>query len=227
MIKKTLITIIGNVGAGKSTLTHLLSKYFLYDLIEADDLFQTQNPFAKMYLSDMKAWAFKNEVWMTYHRVQLLMDKIRKMRTKHAFVDGGVLMNWVYAYSHNKAGNLAEIEWDLYKKIYDLIVKKLKKYNQLVIYMNYSLDTLHKRIKKRGRSYELELYSREFLRNLDIGLKELKSKLIVTKTPTLLIEEHEAPDFENNAKDLKLIIERVKKLIAPPDYTPRVSFNYT
>lgn len=51
MTRSKLITIIGNIGVGKSTLTDLLERYLKAKKVPADSLYQV-NPFFPLVVGD-------------------------------------------------------------------------------------------------------------------------------------------------------------------------------
>lgn len=60
MMKKYSITIAGNMGVGKSTLTQLLAKELNWSpFLEAVD----DNPFLEKFFQDMNRWSFHSQVF--------------------------------------------------------------------------------------------------------------------------------------------------------------------
>lgn len=209
MKQKTLITIIGNVASGKSTLTRLLADHLSIEKLEADDLFQTQNPLAELFLADMKRWGFTNEIWMTYHRANLIAGNVTRSANANTIIDSGLFMNWVYAYSHFTSGIFTSHEWDLYQKIYDISEKNFSGYSQVVISLHYPFPVLLKRINKRGRDYELRQYKRTYLRQLDAGITDVERKIRDANIPLIVITEKDVKHFEDNGESVKYIAEKL------------------
>ncbi len=203
---KKIITIIGNIGSGKSTALPLIAKHLDAQTIQADDLFQTSDPFAQPYLQDMGRWAFANELWLTVNRVKLITAELAKSKKKLSIIDSGLLMSWVYTHSHFVAGRISQAEWDFYRELYEDYSSELLA-NSAVIFLDYSIPTLLKRITKRGREFELEFYTKQYLEELQEGLESVKAILKKKKITVVTIAEKEVPDFEENDKDVATLLQ--------------------
>lgn len=211
-MKSQTLTIIGNVGSGKTTLLPILQKKLHASVIHADNLFQTTNPFRDQFLSDMPRWAFSNELWLTVERVKIYKEHLQENTDKIVLIDSGLLMSWVYAYSHVLVGKMSQEEWDLFDTLFKDLTKDMLKHTS-VLYLDYSLPTLMKRIKKRGRDYELAMYTEEYLTQLDGGLKALLSMLSEQNTTIITISEDEAGDFESDKDKQAVIFAKVEKCL--------------
>jgi len=207
------IFLIGNVGSGKSTAMPVLKKGLKAKLLRADELFQTACPFRKEFLKDMSRWGFANELWLTFERAKMLRLHLKKNKDSLTIIDSGLLMSWVYTYSHYLEKKITKHEWELYSKIYDHLVADLVK-DFMVVNFSYSFDTLFKRIKKRGRDYEVKGYDIKYLKQLEKGLLALKEKLKKDKIKFIDILEKNIPDFEKDKKNQKILIDKVKNGIS-------------
>ena len=59
------IAIVGNIGAGKTTLTELLAKHYHWEpQYEAVD----DNPYLEDFYQDMKRWAFNLQIYFLNSR---------------------------------------------------------------------------------------------------------------------------------------------------------------
>lgn len=210
------ITIIGNTGSGKSTALPILVSSLSADALDADDLFQTSDPFTQDYLKDMKRWAFTNELWLTHQRALLfrkhIQQSVRSNSNKTTVIDCGLLMSWVFTYSHFLVGNINKDEWEFYQTLYDEFSANILQ-DTAVIRLKYSMETLLERIHKRGRDYELEYYTREYLEQIEQGLEALEKKLVMNGVPLLTIDESEIADFENSAQDQEKLIDVAKSFV--------------
>ncbi len=170
---KHTITIIGNVGSGKTTTLPFVAKALDADVIQADDLFQTINPFRDVYLADIKRWGFTNELWMTYKRVDLIKTAVDQSTKESVIIDSGLIMSWVYTKSHFLAGKLTPDEWSFFNELFTKWSKF--SFKTTLLYLSAPVDILMKRIKTRGRDYELAMYKPAFLEQLEMGLKDLSA----------------------------------------------------
>lgn len=210
--KAKIITIVGNIASGKSTLVPILAKTFKAKAIHADNLFQTKNPFARLYLEQTKRWAFVNELWMTTERIKILKKYLKKQRKGITIIDSGILMSWVYTYSHLLTGNISKHEWKLYHHIYTEFAQEFFK-NSGVIFLSYHPKTLLKRIAKRKRDFELKYYTLSYLEQINKGMDALHDHLNDKAVKKLIVQEKEITDFENNKRDRKKLINLVKAFV--------------
>lgn len=209
-----ILTIIGNVGAGKSSAMPILVNALQAMPLYADDLFQTTDPFAQLYLADTPRWAFANELWLTHQRANLLRSHLGNAdATKQlTIVDSGLFMSWVYTYSHLLVKNITLAEWEFYQSLYDHFASEIWQ-DAKIVRLKYSHATLLKRIKQRGRDYELEYYTPEYLQQIESGLDALEKKLTMAAVPFLVINEAEIADFEHNSADADQLIAAVKNFL--------------
>jgi len=186
-----MITVIGNIGSGKTTLTPVIAKKLKAKTVMADNLFQTVDPFRELYLNDLKRWALANELWLTLERVILVKKYLRAHKDKKLVVDSGLLMSWAYTHGHYLSGIITKDEWQLYRRLFDRVAIGLFT-SSVVVALECSVETLMKRIKKRGRQFELEYYNPVYLSRIDKGLEKLKAKLKRKGIKVVTISEQDA-----------------------------------
>lgn len=209
MKQSKMITIIGNIGSGKTTLTPLIAKILKAREVMADNLFQTIDPFRELYLNDLKRWALANELWLTLERVILVKKYLKKYEGKKLVVDSGLLMSWAYTYGHFLAGTMTPEEWQLYRRLFDKIAINLFA-SSLVIDLRCSVPTLMKRIKKRGRGFELKYYNVTYLQQIDNGLEKLKEKLQRKKIKVISLTEEDVK-LDNSGKiEMLSALQKIK-----------------
>lgn len=205
---KHIITIIGNIGSGKTTTLPFVAKALDADIIEADDLFQTINPFRDRYLADIKRWGFTNELWMAHKRVNLIKTAVEQSTKENIVIDSGLIMSWVYTKSHFIAGNIDTDEWAFFNELFTQWSKF--SFKTTLLYLTAPVETLMKRIKTRGRDYELQMYKKEYLDQLEMGLQDLIANFAGVFDDTITIDYTEIGNLTKN-KAQKEFMELVQK----------------
>lgn len=209
MGQSKVITIVGNVAAGKTSAAPLIVNELGADFLDADVLFQTENPFRERYLADLPRWAFTNELWMAWRRAEMLEEAYRNINGKPLVIDSGLLMSWVYTYSHFLVGNISSDEWELFANLYGKFTKGIMP-QMAVVMLQYSVPTLMKRLQMRGRDYELEYYTEEYVRQLDQGLLALKEMLLAQGVRVVDVVEDEVKDFVKYKTDKENLLTIVR-----------------
>ncbi len=194
------ITIEGNIGAGKTTLAHLLSKHFNARLILEQF---ADNPFLAKFYENPQQYAFPLELFFMAERYKQLKDLLH---TKDLFQNVTVA-DYLFSKCLLFAKiNLPEEEFRLYQKLFDIIYQQLYQ-PDILIYLHVPVKQLQQNIKKRNRSFEQAIPD-EYLGNLqDTYLQYIRQHDI----KTLIIDAGNA-DFLGNDKHLQIIIEALEKV---------------
>jgi len=209
MKKSQMITVIGNIGSGKTTVTPAIAKALKAKVVFADNLFQTVDPFRELYLNDIKRWALANELWLTLERVILVKKYLKKYKGEKLVVDSGLLMSWAYTHGHFLSGIMMKDEWQLYRRLFDRVAIGLFT-SSVVIALDCSIPTLMKRIKKRGRQFELEYYNPTYLQQIDKGLEKLKEKLKRKRIKVVSLTEDEVKLDNSGKVEMAEAIEKIR-----------------
>lgn len=201
------ITIIGNVGSGKTTLAKILAEKLPGILIDADPY--TLNPFLPHYAENHARWALATELFFTTARATHLSTELKKDKSKTKIIDSGLLMGIeVYAKHHRKAGTMTKDEWTLFKKLTKDSVNSKLIYPDLVIYCHCDIRTCLERIEARGRKFETH-HSRKYLKNIETNLEILISKLKRLNISTIDLD---MTTFNpRKLSDIKSLLESVKQ----------------
>ncbi|MGN6539480.1 MAG: deoxynucleoside kinase [Ginsengibacter sp.] len=198
-MKYNFITIEGNIGAGKTTLAHLLSKQFNARLILEEF---AENPFLPKFYENRQQYAFPLELFFMAERYKQLKDLLQ---TKDLF-QNLTISDYLFTKCLLFAKvNLAEQEFLLYQKLFDIINPQLIQ-PDLLIYLHAPVSKLKDNIAKRNRSYEQSI-DPEYL----FSLQETYPQYIKQyKIKTLFIDVTNA-DFLGNDKHLQAVIEALDK----------------
>ncbi len=160
------IVISGNIGAGKTTLSQIISEEMGFSVYFED--FHS-NLFLKEYYKDMKRWAFAtqmNFLALRYEQLihHVLLSQIPSVLDRSIYED-----REVFAKALHEDGLMTDNEWIVYDKMYHLMVENLPTPN-LMIYLEKTVDELLQNIAKRGRDFEK--IPREYLESLDKRYKD-------------------------------------------------------
>lgn len=213
--KPGYLTIVGNIGGGKTTASKTIAKGLGIPLINADNLFQTRNPFKDEYLKEIERWSFINELWLFRERAKL----IEKRTNGHSLtlIDSGLLMSWAFVYNHKASGKITAREWKFLEELFhDYAADFMKK--TLVLRLDYPVKTLLARIKERAkeeknRKFELKYYDDYYLSGIDKGLRNLDKKLTAKKVPVLRIKEEDIPEFRTSKEGQEKLLEKTREFL--------------
>ncbi len=196
------IAIAGNIGAGKTTLSELLSKHYKWTVLYEDT---NTNPYLSDFYNDMKRWSFNLQIYFLNSRYQQILD-IRSG-------DNTVIQDrTIFEDAHIFAPNLHEMnlmttrDFENYFELFRLMSSQVAA-PDLLIYLRSSIPTLVDHIQKRGRDYEGSM-SLDYLKRLN---QKYEDWIKGYSAGNLLIINVDGLDFKKNQEDLGYIIEKVDK----------------
>ena len=196
------IAIAGNIGSGKSTLTRLLAHHYGWEArFEAVD----HNPYLEDYYRDRHRWSFNLEVYFLKERFRDLLDISLSQNT---IIQDRTIYEGVYVFMQiNKAmGHLSERDYETYMELFEQMMSVVRQ-PDLMIYLRASVPHLVGNIQKRGRNYE-QTIQLEYLENLNRRYDDFIKNKYKGKVMTI---EKDSLDFQNNPKDLAVIIDRIDR----------------
>lgn len=105
--KKVFVSIAGNIGSGKSSLTHLISKELnwkpYYEKVN-------NNPYLKDFYADMNRWSFNLQVYFLSHRFkihkEILNRKISVIQDRSIYEDVEIFAKNLYKLGKMKKAGL-------------------------------------------------------------------------------------------------------------------------
>jgi deoxyguanosine kinase len=193
------ISIEGNIGAGKTTLSTRISEDFNAKLIL--ERF-ADNPFLPKFYNDPVRYAFPLEVSFLTDRYKQLNDDLAQFDLFKDFVitDYHIFKSLIFA-----KVTLGEDEYKLYKNMFDIMYKEMPK-PDLYVYLYQNPERLLKNIKLRGRSYEQDIKS-DYLERINQGyLDYIKTQ---TELNSIIIDVSEF-DFVENQEDYITILNLIQ-----------------
>lgn len=193
------ITIEGNIGAGKTTLAHLLSKHFNARLILEEF---ADNPFLPQFYQNPVQYAFPLELFFMAERYKQLKEL---MQTKDLFQNVTV-SDYLFTKCLLFAKvNLPEEEFRLYQKLFDIINPQIVQ-PDILIYLHTPVTKLQENIKKRNRSFEQEIPN-DYL----FTLQETYTQYIKQHNIKTLFVDASNADFLGNEKHLQVLLDALDK----------------
>jgi deoxyadenosine/deoxycytidine kinase len=196
--------IVGNIGAGKTTLTEMLAHNYGWEpLFEAVD----NNPYLEDFYSDMKRWSFNLQIYFLNSRYRQIID-IQKsgrniLQDRTIYEDA-----YIFAENLHDMGLMTTRDYENYESIFDNITEFIKP-PDLLVYLKASVPTLVSNIQRRGREYESGIRL-DYLSKLN----EKYEKWIKNyKLGKLLILDKDNLDFANNTEDMATIVQLIEREI--------------
>jgi deoxyadenosine/deoxycytidine kinase len=198
------IAVVGNIGAGKTTLTEMLAKHYNWDpLYETVD----NNPYLEDFYNDMKRWSFNLQVYFLNSRFQQIIE-IQK--TKKNIIQDRTIYEDAYIFAENlhEMGLMPSRDYENYKAIFENITSFIRP-PDLMIYLKATVPTLVENIQRRGREYEASIRL-DYLQKLNNKYEKWIGNYNKGK---VLILDKDKLDFANQDDHLNSIISLVDKEI--------------
>lgn len=194
------IAIAGNIGAGKTSLTELLSAHYSWTPHYED---VEHNPYLNDFYNDMNRWSFNLQVYFLHSRFRQIIDIQQSLATV-------VQDRTIYEDAHIFASNLHDMglfssrDFESYLSLFETICSLVKP-PDLIIYLQSSVPNLVQQIQKRGRAYE-ENIRLDYLKRLNERYEAWantydKGKLVPIQVDNL--------DFVERQEDLSVVIDKI------------------
>jgi deoxyguanosine kinase len=197
------ITIEGNIGAGKTTLAHMLAEHYHAKLILEEF---ADNPFLPKFYEKPQQYAFPLELFFMAERYKQLKDMLQ---TQDMFSEV-VISDYLFVKSLLFAKiNLSEDEYNLYQKLFEIINPQLVQ-PDLLIFLNAPVPQLQKNIKKRNRSYEQQIEDAYLQRVHNMYIQYLKQHSV----RTLMVDTTKI-DFLGEPAHFQQILQALETDYAP------------
>lgn len=172
--EKTIVSILGNIGVGKTTLVERLKKRIPQANFIKEPVDQwlniknseTGQNILDIFYKDKKRWSytFENVAFIT--RLELLVEALDKSN-KLIIMDGSLATDKnVFAEMLHEDGMIDPLEWEAYNLWHKFYETYIKKNNIRYIYLKVDPEIAKQRIIKRDRKEETEV-DISYLRNLN------------------------------------------------------------
>ena len=194
------VAIAGNIGAGKTTLTEMLSKHYRW-IPQFEDV--DHNPYLTDFYDDMPRWSFNLQIYFLHGRLNQILEIQKGTETiiqdRTIYEDANI-----FAPNLHEMGLMSKRDFDNYFGFFTTI-KSMVQPPDLLIYLKASVPTLVSQIQKRGREYE-ENIRLDYLKKLN----DYYNKWIEGyKEGPLLVIDCDKNKFGENEVDFGEIISKV------------------
>lgn len=197
------IAIAGNIGAGKTTLTHLLAKNYDWEM-QLEDM--DDNPYISDFYEDMQRWSFNLQVYFLNTRWKHIQD-IRKGK-KTVIQDRTIYEDaHIFAPNLHAMGLMSTRDFENYNALFENINQQITP-PDLLIYLRAGIPKLVHQIQMRGRDYEDAIrldYLKRLNERYEAWISEYKGKLLVFNVDDI--------DFSDNPDHAALIVQQVESTL--------------
>jgi deoxyadenosine/deoxycytidine kinase len=194
------IAIAGNIGAGKTSLTDLLSKHYKWQGHFEEVV---ENPYLDDFYHQMERWSFNLQIYFLNSRFGQLIE-IQKSG-KNVIQDRSIYEDaHIFAPNLHAMGLLSQRDYQNYKSLFELM-ENMVTGPDLMIYLRSSIPNLVGNIHKRGREFENSI-SIDYLSRLN---ERYEAWIHNYDKGKLLIIDVDELNFVDNPEDMGSIIERI------------------
>lgn len=194
------IAIAGNIGAGKTTLTRLLSEHYKwipqYEIVE-------NNPYLTDFYDDMARWSFNLQIFFLKKRLNQLLE-LRKSDTttiqdRTIYEDARIFAPNLY-----EMGLMSSRDFENYSGFFDTLSQIIQP-PDLIIYLRAGIPKLVDQIQKRGREYEDNIRL-DYLKKLNYHYDNWAENY---KDGDILIVNIDDLNFSENQEDFAFLVEQI------------------
>ena len=194
------IAIAGNIGAGKTSLTDLLSKHYKWQGHFEEVV---ENPYLDDFYHQMERWSFNLQIYFLNSRFSQLIEiqksGINVIQDRSIYEDAHI-----FAPNLHAMGLLSQRDYQNYKSLFELM-EGMVTGPDLMIYLRSSIPNLVDNIHKPGREFENSI-SIDYLNRLN---ERYEAWIHNYDKGKLLILDVDELNFVENPSDIGAIIENI------------------
>lgn len=202
---KRLVLVAGNIGSGKTSLTERIGEKMgwrtAYESVG-------DNPYLTDFYVDMRKWSFHLQVFFLGHRAEQHLDMWHDPRS--AIIDRSIYEDaYIFARALNHLGNLSELDYQSYRRVFNLIVASLPA-PSLLVYLKAPVPVLMKRIRRRARNMETGI-TEDYLALLDSFYEDWVQTFDLCPVLTLRSDDL---DFVHRTRHLDTVVARIEEKLS-------------
>ena len=198
---KKHVAVAGNIGAGKSSLTQIISDYFKWEAYyeRVDD-----NPYLADFYQDMRRWSFNLQIFFLSTRFNqqrmIELSPYSVAQDRSIYEDAEIFARNLYEMSL-----MSGRDYKNYTELFKIMTTYLRP-PDLLVYLRASVPTLVRHIQSRGRDFENSIRI-EYLERLNVLYDEWIERYHFG--PKLIIEA-DVYDFVKHSNDRQDVIGRIE-----------------
>ena len=197
------VAIAGNIGAGKTTLTELLSKHYRW-IPQFEDV--DQNPYLYDFYEDMPRWSFNLQIYFLNSRLNQLIEISKGTET--VIQDRTIYEDaHIFAPNLHAMGLMSTRDFENYSRLFESINEQIQP-PDLLIYLRAGIPKLVHQIQMRGRDYEDAIrldYLKRLNERYEAWISNYKGKLLIFNVDEM--------DFQERPEDAAEIIQKVESTL--------------
>ncbi len=202
MSSKIFISIAGNIGSGKSSLTRRLAEKFswipYYESV-------ADNPYLSDFYADMERWSFNLQIYFLAHRFNTHKEIVE--RPNSVIQDRSIYEDVeIFARNLHKLGKMSDRDHQTYTNLFAEMTSYLRP-PDLLVYLQADVKTLVKQIKARGRDFEKDI-DVNYISELNNSYEEWIKRYSYGRVMTINTDDL---DFVHADKDFDHIITSIEK----------------
>ena len=192
--------IAGNIGAGKTSLTELLSKHYGWEAHFEDVI---DNPYLDDFYNHMERWSFNLQIYFLNSRFRQLDNFSNSNKN---FIQDRTIYEDAHIFAPNlhAMGLMNQRDFNNYQSLFGLMESMIEG-PDILIYLRSSIPNLVHKIHKRGREYENSI-SIEYLSRLN---ERYEAWVSTYNKGKLLVVDVDKIDFVENKADLGSVIQKI------------------
>lgn len=211
-----VIVVGGMIGLGKTSVSNIISEELKSKVFyeSVDD-----NPILPLFYSSSDEEIQKNrypfllQLYFLNKRFESIKNAFREQNN---VLDRSIYEDWYFCKKNMELGRISKIEMSIYESLLNNMMEEIeslpKKRPDIFIYLKGSFETVLKRIKSRGREYELDDKFESYYRYIWEGYDNWMYN-IYDKSDVLTIDMDKF-DVINNQKDKEELLRLLKNKLS-------------
>jgi deoxyadenosine/deoxycytidine kinase len=193
------IAIEGNIGAGKTTLAHMLARHFNARLILEQF---ADNPFLPKFYENPDQYAFPLELFFMAERYKQLKELVYTADLFQSLTIADYLFTKCLLFAKV---NLPEQEFRLYQKLFEILQSQVVQ-PDILIYLHAPVSKLQSNIRKRNRPYEQGIAD-----NYLFHIQEAYTQYIRQHNVRTIFVDVSNADFLDNPAHLQVVLDALER----------------